>query len=64
MRDTPMATLTVRELICLLAGTEEQIWRLCGGQASIDESHDTVRDLVREQDQVIGELRRRHRPAT
>jgi len=63
MVQTPLVTLTVRELISLLAGTEEQIRSLRDGETSTDNSADQVRDLVHQQRQVIGELRRRRQPA-
>lgn len=62
----PLATLTVRELIDMLAGTEGQI-RLLRREASstglgtdhTDHGPKMVRALLRRQNQVIVELRRR-----
>lgn len=64
MGKTHLITLTVRELIGLLAGTEEQIRRLRDGSASTAESEDQIRDLLRHQHHIVGELRRRRRRAT
>jgi hypothetical protein len=63
MAQTSLVTLTVRDLICLLAETEEQICRVRDGETSTDECAAQVRELVHQQHQVIGELRRRRPPA-
>lgn len=64
MVQTPLLTLTVRELISLLAQTEERLHRARDGQQSTDQPAEQVSDLVRQQHQVIRELRRRRQPAT
>ncbi len=59
MEETSLEVLTVRELIGLLACTEEQIGRLRTVNSNIDERTDTVDTLVRQQHEVLDELRRR-----
>lgn len=59
----PLAALAIRELICLLAGTEDQIHRLRQEDANFDGRPDLLRRLLRQQNQVIGELRRRRAAA-
>lgn len=55
----PLPTLSVRELIDLLAHTEEQLRLIRRGTTTTDPGPDAVHHLIRQQNQVIAELRRR-----
>lgn len=55
----PLADLAIRELISLLARTEDQLHRLGQEDVSLGGRPDLRRRLLRQQNEVIGELRRR-----
>lgn len=55
----PLAHFAIRELISLLARTEDEIHRLRLEDADVDGRPELLRGLLRQQNQVIGELRRR-----
>ncbi|HET7386216.1 MAG TPA: hypothetical protein VFJ19_06065 [Nocardioidaceae bacterium] len=54
-----LPALSVRELIGVLADNEEQIRLLRRAGTGPDHRPETVRHLLREQNRIIGELRRR-----
>jgi hypothetical protein len=59
----PLAKLSIRELISLLARTEDEIHRLRDDGADGGGRPGPLRRLLREQSQIIGELRRRRATA-